>query len=172
MYLCSFLLPGRWAHAFPSNAQQRIIDAIYYELTESADMFIKPRHTQPTCFLFVGNCGTALGLTEETITSFFSHLGAVKVIFPDEKKRCSHIFVIFDDESTTEAALSNINGKPIRELGNRVLAAKYSDVKADKVIVYSRRWKRIFDLLVMYVSSALATRIISLFRRWRRGWYS
>lgn len=163
------LPPSRKVGAFPSYAQHRIIDAMYHKFFETADMFIKPRHTQPTRFLFVGNCGTALGLKEETIRSFFSHLGAVNVIFPDEKKRCSHIFVTFGNESTAEAALSYINGKPIQELGNRVLAAKYSDVKPEKVISYSREW--IF-LLDMYVSSASATDIISLFRRWRRGWYS
>ena len=97
-------------------------------------MFIRPRHTQPTRYLFVGNCGTAVGLNEKTVRSFFDHLGAVDVIFPKAGKPSSHIFVVFNHEEDAEAALSRLNSQPCQELGNRILAAKYADVKEEKVI--------------------------------------
>ncbi len=96
-------------------------------------MFTKPRHTHPTKYLFVGNCGTAVGLTEEAVEAFFDHLGAVDVIFPQERKSFSHIFVVFDDEGVAEGVLHSLDGKPCHGLGNRVLAAKYADLKEEKV---------------------------------------
>ncbi|BDA48090.1 probable alkylated DNA repair protein alkB homolog 8 [Coccomyxa sp. Obi] len=97
-------------------------------------MFIKPKHTQPTQYLFVGNCGTAVGLNEETVKTFFDHLGAEDVIFPTEGKPYSHIFVVFNDKEDAEVALTRLNGQPCQELGNRILAAKYADVKEEKEV--------------------------------------
>lgn len=96
-------------------------------------MFTKPRHTHPTRFLFVGNCGTAVGLTKEDVQSFFSQLGAIDVIFPHFKNAYSHIFAVFDDEASAESVLKRLDGKPCQRLGNRVLAAKYADLKEEKV---------------------------------------
>lgn len=138
-------------------------------LTKDAVMFFKPKHTQPTRYLFVGNCGTAVGLNEEIVKSFFDHLGAVDVIFPTEGKPSSHIFAVFNDKEDSEIALSRLNGQPCQELGDRILAAKYADVKEDKVLMVRQLFASVSDTLPCLWPSRSC---LGLFcRRWKSSPY-
>ena len=93
-------------------------------------MFCKPKHLKPTKHLFVGNCGTALGLSTAPITAFFETFGACAVHAPDG---ASHTFASFRTAEAAEEAVRALSGRPVSELGDRVLTVKYSDVKEEKV---------------------------------------
>ena len=93
-------------------------------------MFCRPKHTAATKHLFVGNCGTALGYSEEAIRAQFSQLGAVGVCIPAES---SYIYVSFPSVELAEEALGTLTSTPCAALGNRQLTVKYADVRRPKV---------------------------------------
>jgi hypothetical protein len=92
-------------------------------------MFCKPKHQQPTQHVFVGNCGTALGLTEEDIRSFFTQLGAQQTHVPAE---ASHIYATFPTVEAAQQAVAILSSTPAADLGSRVLTVKYADVREPK----------------------------------------
>ena len=94
-------------------------------------MFCKPKHLKPTKHLFVGNCGTALGLSATSITTFLETFGACAVHAPDG---ASHTFASFGTADAAVEAVRALSGRPVPELGDRVLTVKHSDVKAEKVL--------------------------------------
>ena len=93
-------------------------------------MFCKPKHLQATQHLFVGNCGTALGLSAVVVSSYFKSLGACDVHVPDQ---ASHSYASFSSTAAAEEAVRALSGRPIPELGNRILKVRFSDLKEEKV---------------------------------------
>ncbi len=97
-------------------------------------MFSKPKAGVATRHLFVGNCGPAVGLYEIKVKAYFESIGAQAVTFPaSERGPSSHVFVTFKDTAEAEAKLAALNGKPIAELGDRMLVIKFAGKKSDEL---------------------------------------
>ncbi|KAJ9707667.1 hypothetical protein PVL29_002624 [Vitis rotundifolia] len=75
--------------------------------------------------LYVANCGPAVGLSFDTITSVFSTFGEVKGVYPADDSG-ARVIVSYFEESAAQAALKTLDGHPCPALGGRFLHIRYS----------------------------------------------
>lgn len=75
--------------------------------------------------LYVANCGPAVRLTFDTITSTFSTYGTVKGVYPADESG-TRVIVSYLDNCSAQAAFDALDGRPCLELGGRTLHIKYS----------------------------------------------
>lgn len=85
--------------------------------------FTKPTSRQPTCHLFLGNLGPAVGVSECQISAALQRFGKHSISVPDPSQ--ARVFVTFEDALASEQAASLLQ-RPLPELGNRPLAVKYA----------------------------------------------
>lgn len=91
-----------------------------------------PRFTRPkggdgqlSPNLYVANCGPAVGLSFDAITSAFSTYGAVKGVYPADESG-TRVIVSYYEETSAQAALKALNRYPCPDLGGRSLHIQYS----------------------------------------------
>ncbi|CAH1451786.1 unnamed protein product [Lactuca virosa] len=91
-----------------------------------------PKFTRPKghddelcCNLYVANCGPAVGLTIDSITSAFSKFGTVTGVYPADESG-SRVIVSYYDENSAQSALKALDRCPCPDLGGRSLHIRYS----------------------------------------------
>lgn len=82
-------------------------------------------HGGPSPNLFVANCGPAVGLSLDAISSAFAAFGELKGVFPADDSG-ARVIVSYSDEASAQEALSALEGRPFSALGGRVLHIRYS----------------------------------------------
>ncbi|KAH6820413.1 RNA-binding family protein [Perilla frutescens var. hirtella] len=91
-----------------------------------------PRFTSPkggdvvsSPHLYVANCGPAVGLSIETISSAFGTYGEVEGVYAADESG-TRVIVSYHDKSSSQAAMKALNGHPCCSLGGRTLHIQYS----------------------------------------------
>ncbi|KAL8137110.1 hypothetical protein V2J09_003111 [Rumex salicifolius] len=94
--------------------------------------FMRPRaggggssNCGPSPNLFVANCGPAVGLSLDAISSAFASFGELKGVFPADQSG-ARVIVSYADEASAQAALSALDGRPFSALAGRVLHIRFS----------------------------------------------
>ncbi|XP_071705507.1 alkylated DNA repair protein ALKBH8 homolog [Rutidosis leptorrhynchoides] len=89
--------------------------------------FARPKggHEELCSNLYVANCGPAVGISLESISSAFSSYGTVKGVYPADESGC-RVIVSYDNESSAQAALEALDRKPCSDFGGRSLHIRYS----------------------------------------------
>lgn len=102
-----------------------------------------PRFTRPkggstelSPNLYVANCGPAVGISFELISSVFGRYGEVKGVYAADESG-SRVIVCFDAESSAESAMRALNGRSCPHLGDRSLHIRYSLCSARPVPCFS-----------------------------------
>ncbi|GAB2272895.1 Alkylated DNA repair protein alkB 8 [Dionaea muscipula] len=80
---------------------------------------------EPSSNLFVANCGPAVGISFEAISSVFGSFGEVKGVHAADETG-ARVIVSFSDEESAAAALNALHGHPCAGLGGRFLHIRYS----------------------------------------------
>ncbi|XP_074581179.1 alkylated DNA repair protein ALKBH8 homolog isoform X1 [Curcuma longa] len=96
----------------------------------SNSRFTKPKGLkhEPTPYLFIANCGPAVGIPFENIESAFSIFGKVIGVHAADETG-ARVIVCFSEVNAAEAAIKMLNGCPCAELGGRTLHIRYSTVQ-------------------------------------------
>lgn len=95
-----------------------------------------PRFTRPnqhngsssSPILYVANCGPAVGISHPTIAAVFAHFGHVKGVHAADDTG-ARVIVCFSEESSAQAALETLHGRPCPLLGGRTLHIRYSIIR-------------------------------------------
>ena len=98
--------------------------------------FTKPRDRLPTRHLFLGNCGPAVGISEEAIELCLQQFGKVSVTVPDPTQ--ARVFATFEDPASAQQAAITLQ-QPLAELGSRLLAVKFAALVAPGVVSSTTR---------------------------------
>ncbi|KAL4592973.1 hypothetical protein LXL04_005982 [Taraxacum kok-saghyz] len=96
----------------------------------------KSEHEELSSNLYVANCGPAVGLTLESITSAFSKYGTVKGVYPADESGC-RVIVSYHDENSAQSALKALDRCPCPDLGGRSLHIRYSVQRPQLQVVAS-----------------------------------
>lgn len=75
--------------------------------------------------LFVANCGPAVGISDDEITSVFSKFGELNGVYAADDSG-TRVIVSFSDVGSAQSAFMALHGKPCPELGGRSLFIRYS----------------------------------------------
>lgn len=75
--------------------------------------------------LFVANCGPAVGLSDDDIASVFCKFGELKGVYAADESG-TRVIVAYVEESSAQAALKALHGRPCPQLGGRSLHIRYS----------------------------------------------
>ncbi|CAI9094934.1 OLC1v1030769C1 [Oldenlandia corymbosa var. corymbosa] len=96
--------------------------------------FTRPKGGVSACSpnLFVANCGPAVGLSFDVISSVFNEFGEVKGVYPADETG-TRVIVCFDCQSSAESAMEALHGRPCPLLGGRCLHIRYSVQSTDTV---------------------------------------
>ncbi|KAG6477894.1 hypothetical protein ZIOFF_061326 [Zingiber officinale] len=96
----------------------------------SNSRFTKPKGLkhEPTPYLFIANCGPAVGIPFENIESAFSIFGKVIGVHAADETG-ARVIVCFSEVNAAEAAIKMLNGCPCAELGGRTLHIRYSAIQ-------------------------------------------
>ena len=95
-----------------------------------ASRFRKPHPRQPaTRYLFVGNCGPAVGVDTSSLDALFKPLGATEVLVPHPD--ASHVYVTFRDEHAAAQARLHLASPACGLAQTRHLIVKHADVKKE-----------------------------------------
>ncbi|KAG6475085.1 hypothetical protein ZIOFF_064303 [Zingiber officinale] len=96
----------------------------------SNSRFTKPKGLkhEPTPYLFIANCGPAVGIPFENIEAAFSIFGKVIGVHAADETG-ARVIVCFSEVNAAEAAIKMLNGCPCAELGGRTLHIRYSAIQ-------------------------------------------
>lgn len=86
--------------------------------------------------LYVANCGPAVGLSYETIASAFGEFGEVKGVYAADESG-TRVIVSYHDQSSSQAAMKALNGRPCSSLGGRSVHIQYSVQSLGKVLAFN-----------------------------------
>lgn len=75
--------------------------------------------------LYVANCGPAVGLSYEAISSAFSQFGEVRGVHAADDSG-TRVIVSFTDDASAHSAFCAFNGRPCSQLSGRFLHIRYS----------------------------------------------
>ncbi|KAL5143343.1 Alkylated DNA repair protein ALKBH8 [Glycine soja] len=75
--------------------------------------------------LFVANCGSAVGLSDDDIASVFCKFGELKGVYAADESG-TRVIVAYVEEGSAQAALKALHGQSCPELGGRSLHIRYS----------------------------------------------
>ena len=114
--------------------------------------FTRPKggNTELSPYLYVANCGPAVGLSFELIASVFGRYGEVKGVYAADESG-TRVIVCFDGENSAESAMKALDGRPCPHLGGRSLHIRYS-VHSSRPVP---KFLRIFVFLCSFVSPDL-----------------
>ena len=90
-------------------------------------MFSRPSKGEQTRHLFIGNCGPAVGLSEEQCLSLVPKSGRPQLVLPSQQ--ASHIFVTFEDTGAAVAALRYLQQAPGAATFERTLVVRHAAIK-------------------------------------------
>lgn len=93
----------------------------------------KGRGDESSPHLYVANCGSAVGFSNEAIASAFDAYGEVEGVCAADESG-TRVVVSFLDKSCSQAAMKALNGKPCSSLGGRTLHIQYSVQSLGKVL--------------------------------------
>lgn len=91
----------------------------------------------------LGNCSPAIGISAESIQRIAERFGKALIHYPGPDK--SHVFVTYENPEAATAALTCLNGQACPAAGNRVLVARYAEIRRQKVLKY---------ILLRYINGA------------------
>ncbi|KAL6985561.1 tRNA (carboxymethyluridine(34)-5-O)-methyltransferase [Sarracenia purpurea var. burkii] len=83
--------------------------------------------------LYVANCGPAVGLSFGTISTVFSTFGEVSGVYAADDSG-TRVIVSYNKESSAQAALKALHGRPCLDLGSRFLHIRYSIIQPSKQV--------------------------------------
>eukprot|EP00878_Enallax_costatus_P028091 GHUV01030299.1.p1 GENE.GHUV01030299.1~~GHUV01030299.1.p1 ORF type:complete len:246 (+),score=19.36 GHUV01030299.1:54-791(+) len=115
--------------------------------------------------LFVGNCGPALGFTDEDVRNMFAPFvngesaDRLEVHMP-WSGTASHVYVSFASQQEAARAIEQLSGRPCEQAGGRFLMVKYAAVEEPKQ-VQCTGWSR---ATVVHAARPHYTRVRSLNR--------
>jgi hypothetical protein len=87
-----------------------------------------PATDSPSPYLYVANCGPAVGLSYDTIASVFNTFGQVKGIYAADESG-TRVIVSYSEANSAQQALTALNGKSCADLGGRSLHIRYSVIQ-------------------------------------------
>ncbi|XP_057466664.1 alkylated DNA repair protein ALKBH8 homolog [Actinidia eriantha] len=83
--------------------------------------------------LYVANCGPAVGLSIDAISSVFSTFGEVNGVYAADESG-TRVIVSYVNENAAQAALKALHGRPCPDLGGRFLHIQYSILQPPKQV--------------------------------------
>ncbi|KAG6782609.1 hypothetical protein POTOM_012019 [Populus tomentosa] len=87
-----------------------------------------PATDSPSPYLYVANCGPAVGISYDTIASVFNTFGEVKGIYAADESG-TRVIVSYSEANSAQQALTALNGKSCVDLGGRSLHIRYSVIQ-------------------------------------------
>ncbi|CAK7355908.1 unnamed protein product [Dovyalis caffra] len=87
-----------------------------------------PATNSPSPYLYVANCGPAVGLSYDTIASVFSKFGEVKGVYAADESG-TRVVVCYFEVTSAQQALTGLNEKSCPDLGGRSLHIRYSVIQ-------------------------------------------
>ncbi|GFZ16281.1 RNA-binding (RRM/RBD/RNP motifs) family protein [Actinidia rufa] len=81
--------------------------------------------------LYVANCGAAVGLSIDAISSVFSTFGEVNGVYAADESG-TRVIVSYINENAAQASLKALHGRPWPDLGGRFLHIQYSILEPPK----------------------------------------
>ena len=112
-------------------------------------MFSRPTKGEQTRHLFIGNCGPAVGLSEDQCLSLLPESGHPELVIPSQQ--ASHIFVSFEDVGAAVAAMKHLQRAPGTANFGRSLVVRHAAIK----VSHACRLTFAFDALPLQVNAGM-----------------